>query len=128
MRRWLHGAVLLVRLRAAPSRHRRQPRPEYQAVTDDGHRLWLPETIFAAQPPFAAFPVGDLRRLLAEHDPVKSFLARFWAVTIGCPHWPLSRALKNFTRTRLQQRKLGANKAKGETRSASRGAVKVANA
>jgi hypothetical protein len=40
---------------------------EHQLVAGDRYRARLPWPVFAAQPPFAAFPVGGLRRLSAEH-------------------------------------------------------------
>src|ERR1700760_127778 len=63
--------------------HGHKPRPEHQPVTDDRHRVWLPRPGVACQPPLAAFPVGDLRRVLAEDHPVEALLANFRSVAHG---------------------------------------------
>jgi hypothetical protein len=60
--------------------HRKQAWLEYEPVTDHADRLPLPWTIFAAKPPFSAFPVCDLRRVLTEHHPVKTFFPCVWAI------------------------------------------------
>ena len=57
------------------SRNRRQPRPEHQLVAEHVDRVGLPRPGVTGEPPLAALPVGDLRRVLAELHPVEAFLA-----------------------------------------------------
>jgi hypothetical protein len=75
--RTLGAAVFLSAMNwpLACSRHWRQQWPIHQPITDDGHCLRLPRLLIATQPPLAAFPVLDLGRVLAEHNPVVAFVA-----------------------------------------------------
>src|SRR3974390_1024732 len=59
---------------------RRQPRPKYQPVTGDCYCVCVPGLGIACEPPFAALPMGDFRRILAEDYPVEAFLANFLSV------------------------------------------------
>ena len=52
-----------------------QPRPEHQLVAEHVDRVGLPRPGLTGEPPLAALPVGDLRRVLAGHHPVDAFLA-----------------------------------------------------
>jgi hypothetical protein len=47
----------------------------HQPVAEHGHRVGLPRPGVAGQPPLAALPVGNLRRVLAEDHPLEAFLA-----------------------------------------------------
>ena len=89
-----------------PLCERHQPRLEHQPVAGDRYRVRVPGLGIAGQPPFAALPSGDFRRVLAEHHPIETFLARFLSIAhdsalrsrlaAGC--LPLRRVSRNSAR------------------------------